>query len=58
MVPVCAGGALPPPLPPLPLPGVLVPRRVVTDNLRLLIETLLNRIVDWSVNQSGGVVGK
>ena len=55
MGPVYTGGPLP--LPPLPLPGVLVPRRVVADNLHLLIETLQNRIVDWSTDQSFGVVG-
>ena len=54
MGPVYAGGAVLPPLPPLPLPGVLVPRRVVADNLRLLKEMLLNRDVDWSVDQSSG----
>ena len=53
--PVYAGGALPP-LPPLPLPGVLDPRHVLVDNLRLLEETLLNRDVDWSVDQSSGDV--
>ena len=56
--PVYAGGAAPLPLPPLPLPGFLVPRRMVADNLRLLIEMLLNRILDWSTDQSIGVVSK
>ena len=58
MGPVLAVGAVLPPLPPLPLPGVLVPQCMVADNLRLLIETLLNRIVDWSTDQSFGVVSR
>ena len=58
MGPVFAGGAHLPPLPPLSLPGVLVPQRVVADNLHLLIETLLNRVVDWSTDQSFRVVGR
>ena len=56
--PVYAGGTVSLPLPPLPLPGVLVPRCMVADNLRLLIEMLLNRIVDWSTDQSFRVVGR
>ena len=55
---VYAGGALFAPLPPLPLPGVLDPQCVVADNRRLLKEMLLNRIVDWSVDQSFGDVGR
>ena len=56
--PVYAGGGLPPPLPPLPLPGVLVPRRVVVDNLRPPEGTRSNKDVDWSVDQSGGGFGR
>ena len=56
--PVYAGGTLPPPLPPLPLPGVLDPRRVVIDDLCLLKEMLLNRVLDWSTDQSGGDVDR
>ena len=55
---VYAGGALPPPLSPLFIPGVLDPRRMVADNMCLLKETLLNRIVDWSTDQSGRDVGR
>ena len=51
---VYAGGGLPPPLPPLPLPGFLVPRRVVVDNLHPLEGTCSNKDVDWSIDQSGG----
>ena len=58
MGPVYAGGAVLPPLPPLPLPGVLDPRCVVADSLCLLIEMLLNRGVDWSVDQSGRDVNR
>ena len=55
--PVYAGGAaLPPPLPPLPLPGVLDPRRVVADNLCLLKETLLNRDVDGQLINPAEIV--
>ena len=55
---VYAGGTLPPPLPPLPLPGVLDPWHMVADNLHLLIETLWYKIVDWSVDQSCRVVSR
>ena len=56
MVLVLAGGA--PPLPPLPLPGFLIPQRMVVRSLHLLKETLWYKIVDWSIDQSSGVVGK
>ena len=58
MGPVYAGGGLPPPLPPLPLPGFLVPRRVVVDNLHPLEGTHSIKGVDWSVDQSGGGFGR
>ena len=56
MVLVLAGGA--PPLPPLPLPGFLVPRCMVACNLHLLKETLRYKIMDWPNGQSSRVVGK
>ena len=51
---VSAGGALP--LPPLPLPGFLVPQCMVVDSLHLPEETLRYKIVDWLLGQSFGVV--
>ena len=47
---VWAGGV--PPLPPLPLPGCLVPRCVVARNLHPQAGMLQNKIADWSTDQS------
>ena len=53
---VSEGGT--PPLPPLPLPGVLDPRCVVARNLRPLKRMLQYKIVDWLIDQSSRVVSK
>ena len=56
LVLVWAGCTLP--LPPLPPPGVLDPWCMVACNLRPLTGMLQYNIVDWSIDQSSGVVCK